>query len=267
MAWAGFDLGATSTKYIVFSDEGAQLAAGSRPTRDGALEELRAEFELAQHCIGLALAAPVKRGKLSGHPPNLALVPALDSYAGVLNDGAAAAWGEFCARNADAEESLFQLSVGTGLGGGLVIGGRPWEGTHGYAAEVGHMQLDLAEESLPCGCGARGCAEQYASGQWFHRQVPADASWHAHTNSDAWQAFLRALAGVLRSVENCHDPDMLVLGGGLGQLVMDHSWHELREFWLSNRYRGKPIPQLEFTVLGEFAAARGAAELARPATP
>jgi glucokinase len=81
----------------------------------------------------------------------------------VENDANAAAWAEFRHGSArDVADSMVLLTVGTGIGGGLVLGGTLWRGAHGMAAEMGHMQA--VPNGRQCGCGRQGCLEQYASG-------------------------------------------------------------------------------------------------------
>ncbi len=81
----------------------------------------------------------------------------------VENDANAAAWAEFRYGSArDVTDSMALFTVGTGIGGGLVLGGRVWRGAHGMAAEMGHARV--VPEGRLCGCGRTGCLEQYASG-------------------------------------------------------------------------------------------------------
>jgi glucokinase len=81
----------------------------------------------------------------------------------VENDANAAAWAEFRFGSArQVTDSMALFTVGTGIGGGLVLGGRVWRGAHGMAAEMGHMRV--VPDGRLCGCGRTGCLEQYASG-------------------------------------------------------------------------------------------------------
>jgi glucokinase len=77
------------------------------------------------------------------------------------NDANAAAMGEKWLGAAASVEDMCMLTLGTGVGGGLILHGRVWHGMMGMAAEIGHINVD--PEGLPCGCGSRGCLEQYAS--------------------------------------------------------------------------------------------------------
>jgi glucokinase len=81
----------------------------------------------------------------------------------VENDANAAAWAEFRYGSArDVTDSMALFTVGTGIGGGLVVRGEVWRGAHGMAAEMGHARV--VPNGRLCGCGRMGCLEQYASG-------------------------------------------------------------------------------------------------------
>ena len=91
----------------------------------------------------------------------------------VENDANAAAWGEFAFGAAKDVEHMVCVTVGTGIGGGVVIGGELLRGANGVAAELGHMRV--VPGGHRCGCGARGCWEQYASGRALVREGRAQA--------------------------------------------------------------------------------------------
>ncbi|HZV61720.1 MAG TPA: ROK family protein [Methylophilaceae bacterium] len=80
----------------------------------------------------------------------------------VENDAAAAAYGEY-RLSPGRGGSLVYIGLGTGVGGGLVLDGRPYTGEHGAAMEVGHLIVAYGDNARPCGCGNRGCLEQYAA--------------------------------------------------------------------------------------------------------
>jgi glucokinase len=85
----------------------------------------------------------------------------------VDNDGNAAAWGEYRFGAGRGWPDMVLVTVGTGIGGGIVSGGRVFHGAHGFAAEIGHI---IVEPGGPlCGCGNRGCWEQVASGRAIDR--------------------------------------------------------------------------------------------------
>ena len=77
------------------------------------------------------------------------------------NDANAATLGEKWLGAGAAVDDMCMLTLGTGVGGGLVLAGRIWHGMMGMAGELGHINVDA--DGPPCGCGSRGCVEQYAS--------------------------------------------------------------------------------------------------------
>ena len=81
----------------------------------------------------------------------------------VENDANAAAWAEFQFGAGEDVDDLVLLTVGTGIGGGIVLDGELYRGAFGVAAEVGHLRV--VSQGVLCGCGNRGCWEQYASGR------------------------------------------------------------------------------------------------------
>ena len=91
----------------------------------------------------------------------------------VENDANAAAWGEFSFGAGHDVDDLLLVTVGTGIGGGIVLDGELYRGAFGVAAEIGHMRV--VPDGLLCGCGNRGCFEQYASGSALVREARAAA--------------------------------------------------------------------------------------------
>jgi glucokinase len=85
------------------------------------------------------------------------------------NDANCAALGEKWAGAGQAVEDLCMLTLGTGVGGGIVVKGRPWHGVMGMAGELGHMTV--LPDGVPCPCGSRGCLEQYASATAVRRMA------------------------------------------------------------------------------------------------
>jgi glucokinase len=106
----------------------------------------------------------------------------------VENDANAAAWGEFRFGPAREVDDMVLITVGTGLGGGVVVGGRLLRGHVGVAGELGHVRM--VPDGIRCGCGNRGCWEQYASGNALQREARTVAS-----SESPYGARLRELAG------------------------------------------------------------------------
>ena len=210
----------------------------------------------------------------------------------VENDGTAAAWAEHRFGAGEGADPLLVVTVGTGLGGGIVVGDRMLPGHSGVTAEVGHVVL--VRDGRPCRCGDRGCLEEYASGRALTREARAQAALHpgvAHgllarsggdpeaiegpmitaAAQDGDLVAVRALATIgaalgrgLGSLVNVLDPQRVVVGGGVaeaGELLLGPAREELARHVLASRYRA--VPELVLATLGNDAGAVGAADLAR----
>jgi glucokinase len=193
----------------------------------------------------------------------------------VDNDANVAAWAERCLGAGAGADDLLMVTIGTGIGGGIVLGGSLYRGAHGMAGEIGHTVVQLDGE--PCQCGQKGCWERYASGTALGRiardagfdsseQVVVRAGEGDETALEVMNTFTRWMAIGLAGLVNILDPSVVVLGGGLieaGDLLL----HPLRE-WMGKLIEGSehrpPVPILAAT-LGERAGAIGAALIARDA--
>ncbi|MFV1921608.1 MAG: ROK family protein [Methylotenera sp.] len=143
----------------------------------------------------------------------------------VENDANAAAFGEYYLANQPAS-GLIYLGLGTGVGGGLIINGKPYVGHHGCAMEVGHIIIE--PEGRLCGCGNLGCMEQYASAtgvslsyyQATQKKRTAEeiAQLARNGRENAIKAFNIAgasLAQALASILKVTDVQHVIIGGGL----------------------------------------------------
>jgi len=211
----------------------------------------------------------------------------------VENDGNAAAWAEFRHGAAhDAEDSMVMFTIGTGVGGAIVLGGELVRGTNGIAAELGHM--GLVPGGHKCGCGRLGCIEQYASGNALVRFARAGARQEPHraerllelaggdpdrvngpmvtaaardgdeVSRDAFAQIGTWLGMGLADMVQVLDPQVLVVGGGVvdaGELLMGPTRASYQE---SLAQRGRwPVADLRVAKLGNGAGLVGAADLAR----
>lgn len=156
----------------------------------------------------------------------------------VLNDANAAAWGEFCCGAGQSFSSFLMLTLGTGIGGGLILDGRLWQGADGAAGEVGHLVVEA--KGRPCGCGQRGCLEQYAAAGGVVLNFTAALAAGAASSlsalaperltaervaiaaregdpaaGQALDEAGRRLGQVLGGIVNLLNPDGVVIGGGL----------------------------------------------------
>jgi glucokinase len=211
----------------------------------------------------------------------------------VENDANVAAWAEFqFGAAADAHDSMIMITIGTGVGGAVVLGGELVRGAHGIAGELGHMLA--VPDGARCGCGRLGCIEQYASGNALVRRAqelatrdPARAaqllelaggSPEAITGlmvtqaakggdpvaRDAFATIGYWLGNGLADLVQILDPQVLVLGGGVidaGDLLL----HPTREAYVDAlAQRGRlPSAEIRGALLGNTAGVVGAADLAR----
>ena len=143
----------------------------------------------------------------------------------VENDALAAAYGEYCLLEKPAQ-GLIYIGLGTGVGGGLILEGKPFAGKHGVAMEVGHIIVE--PNGRECGCGNKGCMEKYASATGVaksyylatQQQLSAAEIASLATQGDqaalqAYQLAAKALAQSLAHVVKVLDVENIVIGGGM----------------------------------------------------
>lgn len=187
--FAGVDLGGTNIKAMLVDDEGRTLAFHTEPTlaaqgpEDAAERMGRAVHTLAQS-VGLDAAAVARVGLGTPGPQDLPAgiilragnLPGWDGFpvrdrvaahcgrpVTYANDATAAAYGEFWVGSGRAESSLLLLTLGTGVGGGIIVGDMTIDGAHSHASECGHIIVDPFPTARMCPCGKTGHLEAYAS--------------------------------------------------------------------------------------------------------
>jgi len=189
------------------------------------------------------------------------------------NDALAAAYGEF-AMAAEPAGNLIYLGLGTGVGGGLILNRQPFPGQHGVAMEIGHVIIEPGGRL--CGCGNRGCMEQYASasgvtityeeatgGKYSAAEIGARAqSGDAHAlaaYTRAGESLAQALAHILKVI----DVTNVVIGGGMsaGWQFMRQAFEQRLDQDLIPVLRGKV--DVHISNLGDHAGIIGAALLAQ----
>ena len=210
----------------------------------------------------------------------------------IENDANAAAWGEAKFGAGKNQDHMMMLTVGTGIGGGIVVNGALYRGAFGIAAEFGHMRV--VPEGHICGCGARGCFEQYASGNALlrHAREAINASPEIERNllsrGDGTVAGLTGqaitdaardgdpvalaafnttgqwLGAGIASLAVLLDPACVVIGGGVidaGEILLKPTRESLER---NMPFAGKhPYPQIIAAQLGNEAGLVGVADLAR----
>ncbi|MCX7404725.1 MAG: ROK family protein [Planctomycetia bacterium] len=187
--YAGIDLGGTHIKAAIVDDQGRMLAFHTEPTHaargpEQAAQRMGQAVHLLTDMVGIhandiarvGLGTPgpldLKAGVIlkAGNLPGWDHFPIRDRVAAhcghaitYANDGNAAAYGEFWVGSARSFSSLVLLTLGTGVGGGIIIGNVSVEGAHSNGSECGHIIVDSAETARLCPCGKRGHLEAYAS--------------------------------------------------------------------------------------------------------
>lgn len=302
----GIDVGGTKTAAALVGGDGSVLALETLPTPaddvEATLETIvkaaRAVMTPGVGGVGIAAAGLVawKTGELV-FAPNLAwrqvpLARYLTSELGVPvvadNDNTAAAWGEHVFGAGRGVEDLLLVGVGTGIGGGIVSGGRLFHGAHGFAAEIGHVVMDPAGPL--CGCGNRGCWEQLASGQAVTRAGRAAVRDGARTvladltagdpdritgpmvtraarDGDATSIAILADVGHwlgvgIGGLVNILDPEIVVMAGGVaeaGDLLLDPARAAYRDTVEAAEMR--PDVPIVMAELGSHTGVVGAAAL------
>ena len=269
----GVDIGGTTVKIGFFSSDGRFIEHWEIPTRKeengknvlpdisrAIMKKLR-EYNLTVadlEGVGVGVPGPVVQGGIVNKCVNLGwgivdvraeLSDLLDDvHVEVANDANVAALGEQWKGGGKGHENVVMVTLGTGVGGGIVIGGRILPGVHGAAGEIGHMKVKDGETAV-CGCGKKGCLEQYSSATGVVRLAKIALADNPDISTplrqydplEARNVFDCAKAGDALSLEivdevgkmlgeaiahiTCVlDPDVVVIGGGVsraGQILLD----------------------------------------------
>lgn len=210
MIYLGVDLGGTNIKAALVEEDGRILREGSRPTRlprpaesvcddiADLCRELMREQKLGTAdvaCVGVGCPGTVDDATgMVLYSNNLDwadfamgeyLHKALGMPVRLANDANAAALGEALAGCAKGAQSAVIITLGTGVGGGVVLDGKLLTGYTGAAAEPGHMAIDGGADAPLCTCGRRGCFEAFASATALIRQTRE--AMQAHPESGLWK--------------------------------------------------------------------------------
>lgn len=306
----GVDIGGTKIAAGIVDGDGRILAQNRRatPARNAgavvdAIVELAADFdEWDFDAIGIGVAGLVDAGRSRViFAPNLGWVdePLRDAVQRgtglstvVENDANAAAWGEYRFGSGRACDDMVMVTVGTGIGGGIVMGGHLQRGAHGVGAEFGHLRLVAG--GRVCGCGRHGCWEQYASGNALvrtARQLAADRRSEAGvllsmgdgtpegirggdiTDAakagdpvavEAFDIVGSALGAGMAEVAALIDPGMFIIGGGVveaGGLLLEPARRIFARDVVGRDVR--EMPDIIPAQLGNSAGISGAGDLAR----
>ena len=305
----GIDVGGTTVKLAIFSLEGEkchswEIVSPSReeadeklwPAMADSIKEKFAELGLPYSSLkaaGIGLPGPiyedgylprcVNLGLGACHPADL-LSKLLGVPVKAGNDANVAALGEVYYGAAKGYENAALFTLGTGVGGGIIVKSQIVAGNHGVGGEVGHFVVNPDEEDA-CNCGNHGCLEQYASATGIVRtakkllestdkpstlrnldKVTAKAVCDEARNGDAialeaLECFGKYMGLAMSYVQLTSDPDIMLLGGGVsraGQILLD----VIEKYLVKYTHIAEKHAKLAIATLGNDAGAYGAAALA-----
>lgn len=312
MVYIGIDVGGTGIKVGVVSPEGKLLAQGETPTlvgrpyqdiiRDMAECMRRVMTEggfkdedVVSIGVGIPGVADAKTGTVifctnmgwKDVPLRTELQKYLDRPVYIDNDATVAGFAESVVGvSKDTHSSVF-VTLGTGVGGGIVIDGKPWSGFHGVGSEIGHIPMD--NDGEPCSCGNRGCMERYCSATAVIRMGRHEAIRHTdslmfdlcggdlrklnakHVFDAAKQGDPAAMTVFNQYVDYlckaCYviiaflNPEVIVLGGGVskaGDFLANEVRRRMPDYLL---FKTLPYSRIEIASLGADAGMIGAAML------
>jgi glucokinase len=272
------DLGGTNLRMAVVDAEGKILhhLKVDTPKAERAAEIAQAIVEAANHCRAvvkhfgkvkaLAAAVPATINAAEGIILKSPNIPALDEFRFssavsnelnlpviLENDAIAAAVGEQAFGAAKGFQNAVVVTLGTGVGGGIIINGNILRGIDGTAGEIGHICVE--QFGAPCGCGSRGCVEQYSSATAIVRMARELANQYPNsvlknklrlTSFDVYQAGIGGddlalevfrcmgfyLGSALADLVNILNPEVIVIGGGASaawDLFIHHVRHRIRK--------------------------------------
>ena len=308
----GIDLGGTTIKAGVVNESGEILVKGSRPTgvergHEATIRDMaELSLELVGQCglalsdidsIGIGIPGVINNDGVVPFLTNLfwhdvPLVERMRSYIDkpvfVANDATVAGFAEHVIGVSAGTRSSVFVTLGTGLGGGVVLDGKPFVGAHGVGTEIGHVMLVLG--GVLCTCGNRGCWERYASATALIRMgrermaaepegmiareaagisenVTAKLVMDCAKAGDpgamaVFDEYVTYLAAGIANMINVYDPEVIALGGGVsaaGAFLLDAVRKKLPELVF---YKTMPYARVELATLGNDAGMIGAAMLA-----
>ena len=307
-AWCyGIDLGGTSVKCALFQtdgtveekweiktrveNEGKEILPDIAKTILAKMEEKKIVKEDVAG-VGIGIPGPVdENGEIACavnlHWGRTNIEKELAELTGLVvkagNDANVAALGEMWKGGGQGSKNLILVTLGTGVGGGIIVNEKMVTGAHGAGGEIGHASVEMEEEEA-CNCGNKGCLEQYASATGIARlarramasgqeesvlrsmeNVTAKDVFDAYKDGDALAAkvvdqFARYLGNALAIFSCVADPDVIVIGGGVskaGQVLIDCVEKYFRQY----AFTACKDTKIKLATLGNDAGLYGAAKL------
>lgn len=305
----GIDVGGTTVKLGLFTEPGELLEKWEIPTRveDHGAAILPDIADAVEACLvrrgltkeqvfglGIGVPGPVRQDGLVDRCANLGwgtfrLEEALSECLGLPvkagNDANVAALGEYWQGGGQGYRSMILVTLGTGIGGGIVVDGKILYGAHGAGGEISHIPMRKDETDV-CGCGKRGCAEQYGSANGIlrlahrrmeHSSLPSplrskegitckdifDLSAQGDTLAlEIREEYFDFLGQFLANVCCVIDPEAVILGGGVskaGQPLLEG----VRKYFLSYMFHTGREIAFALAKLGNDAGIYGGFQMAR----
>ena len=314
MVYFGVDVGGTGIKVGLISSEGEIINKGETPTLVGRpYEDIISDMATCMFSVlksspyslddvgAIGIGIPGIADEETGIVINctnmkwydIPLKTELQKYINkpiyIQNDATIAGYAEsICGISKGTHSSVF-ITLGTGVGGGIVINGRPWSGFHGVGSEIGHIPMDIAGE--PCSCGNYGCLERYCSATAIIRMGKQmvlqhhESLMYTYCNGDITKLTAKMIIDaakeldeVATSVFNYYadylaramytiiaflDPEMIVIGGGIskaGSFLLDAIVKRVPNYLL---FKSRPFSRIELAKLGADAGIIGAGLLGK----
>lgn len=302
----GVDIGGTTVKIGLFTTEGELLEKWEIKTRTEnhgeailpdvaeSLQNKMQEKNIQKSevdGIGIGIPAPVMEDGVVQKTANLGWgykevtremkeLTGLPVAAG--NDANMAALGEMWLGAGKGQKNMIMVTLGTGVGGGIIVNGKPLAGSHGAGGEIGHFCVN-EEETETCGCGNTGCLEQYASATGISRlarrrlerddspsslrgsEISAKAVFDALKEGDAVakeivEEFGSYLGHALAAIAVITDPSVIVIGGGVskaGEILLEY----VEKYFHEKVFFANQDTRFVLAQLGNDAGICGAAKL------
>lgn len=302
----GVDIGGTTVKLGLFDVEGNLLDKWEIPTRTqdsgshilpdiadsirNKIDEKKIDEEMIAG-VGVGAPGPIDSEGVVHRAVNLGweTFSIKETLEGILhmpvmagNDANVAALGEMWKGGGQGSNDLIVVTLGTGVGGGIIIGGKMLTGATGAGGEIGHIHVEDSETES-CGCGNKGCLEQYASATGITRlanrklkesdkdsilrqgEVSAKTVFDAVKEKDALamevaEEFGKYLGDGLAVIAGVVNPEAIVIGGGVskaGEILMDY----IKPHYEKNVFHGSKDVKFSLATLGNDAGIYGAAKL------
>ena len=307
----GVDIGGTTVKLGLFETEGNLLEKWEIPTRteeDGRQiipdiaeainEKMKARGMTPDDVqgIGIGVPGPVLNGSIVNRCVNLGwgvmdVAKEMGRFTGVENiaagnDANVAALGEMWKGAGEGHENVVMITLGTGVGGGIILNGKIVSGIHGAAGEIGHIKVS-EDEAFPCGCGKKGHLEQYASATGIVRKAkellldPAKESvlrdLETVTAKDVFDAARNRdglaeevvrfscsrLGQAMSYIADVIDPEVFVIGGGVsraGEILLD----TVKKYYRETVFHASENTEIALAKCGNDAGMYGAVKMILP---